>query len=132
MKRSGNVKVLLVDDSDVVLMTEKLMFRNMGNFELLFAKNGREAVKLAHAEQPDLILMDIIMPEMNGLEACRAIRSDERTQGIPIIMVTTKSEESTVSEGYEVGCNDYVTKPIDKNELVRKMEDLLASEGVNP
>jgi len=126
MKRSGKVKVLLVDDSDVVLMTEKMMFRNLGNFELLFARNGREAVKLAYLEQPDIILMDIVMPEMNGLEACRAIRADERTQSIPIILVTTKSDEKIVAQGYEFGCNDYVTKPINKNELARKMEDLLA------
>jgi CheY-like chemotaxis protein len=126
MKESTKAKVLLVDDSEVVLMTEKLLLRNMGDFEMLFARNGREAVKLAHTEQPDLILMDIVMPEMNGIEACRAIRADRRTQRIPIIMVTTKSERDTIAAGYQAGCNDYVTKPIDKIELARKMRDLLA------
>ena len=126
MSRSVKAKVLLVDDSEVVLMTERLMLRNLGDFEVFLARNGREAVKVAHTEKPDIILMDIVMPEMTGIEACRAIRADKRTQGIPIIMVTTKSEKNTVAEGYQAGCNDYVTKPIDKRELSRKIESLLA------
>jgi len=118
-------KVLLVDDSEVVLMTEKLIFRNLGDFELLTARDGEEAVEVARAELPDLILMDVVMPKMGGFDACRALRADPRTRHIPIIMVSTRSEEHNVAEGYEAGCNDYVTKPIDKNELSEKMKDLL-------
>ena len=121
----GKSKVMLVDDSEVVLMTEKMMFRNLGNFEIVTARNGREAVERAVIEQPDLILMDVVMPEMDGIEACRAIRQSEHTSQIPIIMVSTRSQEESVSDGYEAGCNDYVTKPIDKSELAKKMKDLL-------
>ena len=119
------VKVLLVDDSEVVLLTEKMLFRNLGNCEIVVAKNGRQAVDAARSEMPDLILMDVIMPEMNGFEATRAIRSDVATRSIPIIMVTTRGEEENISEGYEAGCTDYLTKPIDKHELLEKMRDLL-------
>lgn len=125
MTEIRKAKVLLVDDSDVVLLTERMLFRSLGDYELLFANNGKEAVEVARAEHPDLILMDIVMPEMNGIEACRAIRSDKSTREIPIIMVTTRAEEESISEGYEAGCNDYVTKPIDKHELTQKMKDLL-------
>ena len=118
-------KILLVDDSEVVLLTEKMLLRHLGNFELLVAKNGRQAVETARAERPDLILMDVIMPEMDGFEACRAIREDETTRGIPIVMITTRGEGDNVAKGFEAGCNDYITKPIDKNELIRKMQDLL-------
>lgn len=118
-------KVLLVDDSEVVLMNEKMLLRNLGNFELVIGKNGKQAVELAKAELPDIILMDVIMPEMNGFEACREIRSDPNTRGIPIIMVTTRGEEDNFVEGYTAGCSDYLTKPIDKNELAQKMRDLL-------
>ncbi len=118
-------KILLVDDSEVVLLTEKMLLRNLRNFEILVAKDGREAVEKARSERPDLILLDVMMPEMDGFEACRAIRGDEATRGIPIVMVTTRSEEDSIAEGFESGCSDYITKPIDKNELVQKMKNLL-------
>lgn len=127
MTRSRKGKVLLVDDSEVVLMAQKMMFRHLGDFEVLVARDGKEAVEVARREHPDLILLDVVMPEMGGFEACRAIRADEGTRAIPIIMVTTRGEVENVTEGYEAGCNDYVTKPIDKNELAEKMRDLLGS-----
>ena len=125
MTEFRKAKVLLADDSEVVLLTERMLFRHIGDFELLFARNGREAVEVARAEHPDLILLDVVMPEMDGYEACRAIRADQETRGIPIIMVTTRSEEESISEGYRAGCSDYVTKPIDKHELTEKMKSLL-------
>lgn len=123
-----NVKVLLVDDSEVVLMTEKMLFRQLDACEVITAHNGREAVEAALRDRPDLILMDLVMPEMDGFEAVRALRADSRTARIPIIMVTTRGEEEKIAEGYEAGCNDYLTKPIDKVQLVAKMQDLLEVE----
>jgi len=122
-------KLLLVDDSKVVLMAERVLLRSLGEFELAYASNGREAIEAARAEQPDLILMDVVMPEMNGFEACRALRSEAATRHIPIILVTTRSEGDNVAQGYESGCNDYITKPIDKAELAQKLTDLLGDEA---
>jgi len=91
----------------------------------LQAKDGAEAVKVAKKELPDLILMDVMMPQMDGYEACRAIRAQEETKAIPVIMVTTRGEPVNVETGYRSGCNDYVTKPVNTLELLAKVKSLI-------
>ncbi|MEA2463420.1 MAG: hypothetical protein QOJ98_1167, partial [Acidobacteriota bacterium] len=98
-------------------------------YQILTAKNGREAVAAAAAERPDLILLDVVMPEMNGFEACRQIREQEATKYVPIIMVTTKGEEQNVETGFESGCSDYITKPINGSELLTKVRGYLDAVG---
>jgi len=122
-------KILLVDDSATILMMEKLIL-GTGPYELITASNGEEAVKKATEHQPDLILLDVIMPKMGGFEACRLIRAGETTQTIPIIMVTTRGEAANVETGWANGCTDYVTKPINSAELLAKVRDLLESTAV--
>ena len=117
-------KILIVDDSATTLMMEQMVLRGQ-MYEIVTAKNGREAVAAAAAEQPDLILLDVVMPEMNGFEACRRIRQQESTRDVPIIMVTTKGEEQNVETGFESGCNDYITKPINGAELLTKVRGFL-------
>lgn len=119
-------KILLVDDSATILMMEKLILGN-GPYELITANNGEEAVKKAADNQPDLILLDVIMPKMGGFEACRRIRAAEGTRSIPIIMVTTRGEAANVEAGWANGCTDYVTKPINSAELLAKVRDLLGN-----
>ena len=118
-------KILLVDDSKVALMTQQMLLRNTAGYEVLVASDGDEAVSIAIAEQPDLILMDVVMPTMNGLEACRVLRSQPKTKGIPIILVTTRGESESVEAGFKSGCTDYVTKPVNAVELLRKIADLV-------
>ena len=117
-------KILLVDDSATTLMMEQMVLRGQA-YQIVTAKNGREAVAAAAIEQPDLILLDVVMPEMNGFEACRRIRQQESTKDVPIIMVTTKGEEQNVETGFESGCSDYITKPINGAELVAKLKTYL-------
>ncbi len=117
-------KVLLVDDSSTVLMMERMVLKKR-SYEILTASNGEEGVRRALAERPDVILMDVIMPEMNGFEACRRLRQEEATRDIPIIMVTTRGEQVNVETGFESGCNDYITKPVDPLELLAKLRDQL-------
>ena len=117
-------KILLVDDSSTVLLLHQMMLKD-ANYVLLTARNGREAVETARAELPDLIFMDVVMPEMNGFEACRALRAIEETREIPIIMVTTRGEPQNVQAGYEAGCSEYITKPFDRLELVAKLQNYL-------
>lgn len=109
-------KILLVDDSRTVLMMEQMILQN-GPFELLTATDGIEAVEKTLTEKPDMILLDIIMPNMNGYEVCRKLRKEEITNQIPIIMVTTRAEEKNVEHAFQSGCNDYITKPINPMEL---------------
>lgn len=118
--------ILLVDDSATILMMEKLILSN-GPYELITANNGEEAVKKAAEHQPDLILLDVIMPKMGGFEACRRIRAAETTRTIPVIMVTTRGEAANVEAGWANGCTDYVTKPINSAELLAKVRDLLGT-----
>lgn len=119
-------KILLVDDSATVLMMERMLL-SVERIELVTAANGVDALTKAKTERPDLILMDIVMPKMNGLDACKALREDLETKHIPIILVTTRSEIASVEQGYANGCNDYITKPIDGAELLRKVRSLIGT-----
>jgi len=116
--------ILLVDDSSTILMMEKFILRN-DPYDFVTASNGEEAVQKAVAEQPDLILLDVVMPRMGGFEACRLIRDHEATKHIPIIMVTTRGQATNIETGWGSGCTDYVTKPINAVELLAKVRSLL-------
>lgn len=117
-------KVLLVDDSPTSLFRSSVVVRREGH-ELLTATDGEEAVFVALSERPDLILMDVVMPNMDGLEACRRLREQDETRATPIILVTSRGEEEAMVNGYESGCNEYVLKPVDARELVEKIRDYL-------
>ena len=119
--------ILLVDDSSVARMTEQLVLKRSGAYEVRVGVNGREAVAMARSEPPDLILMDVVMPEMDGLQACQELRRLKETRAIPIILITTRGEAGNVQAGFECGCNDYVTKPVDPRELLRKIENLIGT-----
>jgi len=117
-KEMGSKKILLVDDSSTARLVTRLIFSQKSNYVLLSAVDGKDAVERAHAEKPDLILMDVMMPRMTGLEACRVLKQDKETCKIPVILLTTRSEEQYVQEGYESGCSDYLTKPVNDTELL--------------
>ena len=117
-------KILLVDDSKTVLMMEQMIL-NKAAYDIVVANDGRQAIKQANEERPDLILMDVMMPEMGGFEACAHLRSVEATRGIPIIMVTTRGEADSIEKGYASGCSDYITKPINGMELLSKLKNYL-------
>ncbi len=116
--------ILLVDDSATALMMERMVLAK-GQYDLVTACDGEQALKAALAERPDLILLDVVMPKKDGFTVCRALRSEPATQAVPIIMVTTRGEEANVEVGFAAGCNDYVTKPIDGLELMTKVRNFL-------
>jgi DNA-binding response OmpR family regulator len=117
-------KILLVDDSETVLQMERMML-GTDAYELITARDGEEGVAKALETKPDLILMDVMMPKMNGFEAVRRLREDQRTTGVPIVMVTSRAEAESLEAGYTCGCNDYIVKPIDKLELLAKVKNLI-------
>jgi CheY-like chemotaxis protein len=119
-------KVLLVDDSPTALMMEQMVLSGEP-YAICFARNGREAIESAAAENPDVILMDVVMPGMNGYEACRRIRQQESMKKVPIIMVTTRGEEQSMDAGFRSGCSDYITKPINRTELLTKLRAYIGS-----
>jgi CheY-like chemotaxis protein len=120
-------KVLLVDDSPTALMMEQLIL-GKEDYEVLTAKDGAEGLKMAVAHRPDLILLDVIMPKMDGFEVCRLLRGLEPTRGTPIILVTTRGEATNVQAGFASGCSDYITKPINRAELLSKIRRFLGDE----
>jgi len=117
-------KILVVDDSGTARMIEKMAL-GRSSYDVVQATNGAEAVTVAKKELPDLILMDVMMPQMDGFEACRSIRAQLETKAIPVIMVTTRGEPINVETGYSAGCNDYVTKPVNTLELLAKVKSLI-------
>lgn len=117
-------KILLVDDSRTALLLTGMLLKHEP-YDVLTASDGREAVEKALAEQPDLIVMDVVMPRLTGLEACREIRERSHGRVVPIILVTTRGEAESVMAGFEHGCSDYVTKPINGLELIAKIRDFL-------
>jgi CheY-like chemotaxis protein len=120
----GRKRILVVDDSKTALMMTTMIV-NKGAYDVVTAGDGEEGVQKALADKPDLILMDVMMPKMDGFEACKRLRSHEPTRDIPIIMVTTRGELTNVEIGYEAGCSDYVTKPINSVELLTKIRNYL-------
>ena len=118
-------KVLLVDDSSTVLMMERMIL-SKGPFEIVTARDGVEAIAKSKSEQPDVILLDVMMPNLDGLSACAAIRAQPETADIPIIMVTTRGEEQNIETAFRNGCTDYVTKPINGLELLAKLQNIFA------
>ena len=117
-------KILLVDDSETVLQMEQMILAK-SSYELILARDGEEGVAKALATQPDLILMDVVMPKMNGFEAMKQLRENAQTRSVPIVMVTSKAEAESMEAGYQNGCSDYIIKPIDQLELVTKVKNLL-------
>lgn len=118
-------KVMLVDDTETVLMFEKMMLSGHG-FSIVTACNGEEALSKVGAEKPDMIFLDIVMPKLDGVETCRRLKENPKTKDIPVVMVTTKGEPERVEQAFRAGCNDYITKPVDKLELMAKVRTYLS------
>jgi CheY-like chemotaxis protein len=119
-------KILLVDDSSTVVLMERMLLGKAA-YDIVVAVDGVDAVEKAKAEQPDLILMDLVMPRLDGFGAVQAIRKDPATREIPIIVVTTKSEAERVQKASDLGCQGFTTKPINGPELLAKVRALIGS-----
>lgn len=117
-------KVLVVDDEPDVVDMVSMALRHSG-FGVVFAQDGSEAVSLAKSEEPDLIILDLMMPQMSGLEVTKTLKNDTNTQPIPIIMLTAKGEEVDRIVGLELGADDYVTKPFSPRELTLRVKSVL-------
>jgi CheY-like chemotaxis protein len=123
MENSEKRLILAVDDEYANLFLLKGLLEN--RFRIIEAKDGQEAVDTALRERPDLILMDVMMPVMTGLQACAALKERAETRDIPIIMITAKTGDESLKNALEVGAFDYVTKPFSEVELVARMGNAL-------
>jgi len=118
---AGKRKILIVDDEAHIVELLAMNLRQHG-FETCTASNGLNVLDLAVSERPDLILLDLMLPGISGLEACRLLKTDSRTISVPVIMLTAKSEESDKVIGLGIGADDYVTKPFGLRELIARIE----------
>ncbi|UCD87088.1 MAG: diguanylate cyclase [Desulfobacterales bacterium] len=113
-------RILIVDDSRLIAHVAKTILTKRGH-EVILAKDGKAGVEAAKSERPDIILLDLIMPVMDGYEVCEHLKQDDSTKEIPVIMVTSKAEAADKVKGLEMGALDYVTKPFDEGELVARV-----------
>jgi len=117
-------KILVVDDE--VNITQILEFSiGAEGYEVITAANGEEAIDKARREQPDLIILDVMMPKIDGYEACRILKANPLTKGIPVVLLTAKGRDIDKRLGYEVGATDYIIKPFSPNKLVDRIHQLL-------
>jgi len=117
-------KILIVDDSPTQMANMIKIVESHGH-KTVTATNGMEGVDKAKSELPDLILMDVVMPELNGFQATRKITKDPATQHIPVILVTTKDQDTDKVWGERQGAKAYLVKPVQENELISKVNELL-------
>jgi DNA-binding response OmpR family regulator len=124
MAPAASKKVLIVEDERDILHLVKHYLEKEG-YRVSTAATGAEGLKLAKAEHPDLLILDLMLPGMDGLEVCKRLRADQPTAALPIIMLTAKAEESDTVIGLELGADDYVTKPFSPKALVARVKALL-------
>ncbi len=117
-------RILVVEDEEDILELVRYNLAKEG-YRVTVAVSGEEALKKATDEKPDLIILDLMLPGVDGLEVCRRIKGDPRTQQIPIIMLTAKGEESDIVVGLEMGADDYITKPFSPKVLIARLRSVL-------
>jgi len=119
-------KILIVDDEeDIAFSLARRLIAN--GYETICAEDGCEGLRRAQTESPDLILLDLMLPKMDGYKVCRLLKFDERYKRIPIIMLTARSEAEDVELGLQTGADGYMTKPFDAAALLDKIKELLGS-----
>jgi two-component system alkaline phosphatase synthesis response regulator PhoP len=119
-----NKKILIVDDEPNIVISLEFLMRREG-FEILVARDGEEALQSIRAQRPDLVLLDIMMPRINGFEVCRQVRADPALSGTRIVMLSAKGRPAQIAEGLALGADGYITKPFSTRNLVAQVKSLL-------
>lgn len=119
-------RILIVDDSPSQVEALRRILQKMGH-EVITAEDGQQGIEVAKRELPDLILMDVVMPNLNGFQATRQISKDPKTSHIPVVLVTTKDQETDKVWGMRQGAKAYVTKPVIEANLIQTISELLPS-----
>lgn len=120
-------KILIVDDEPNIVISLEFLMRREG-FEVLVARDGEEALRNIKEQQPDLVLLDVMMPKVNGFDVCKQIRNDPTLAGMRIIMLTAKGREAEIAKGLALGADGYITKPFSTRDLAVQVRNLLGLE----
>jgi len=117
-------KILVVDDEVYILHILDFIL-GAENYDVVTASNGEQALQKVREEKPDLVILDIMMPKLDGYETCRMIKKDPATKNIPVILLTAKGREVDQKLGREVGASDYMTKPFSPSKLIERVQAIL-------
>lgn len=124
-----HMKILIAEDEPLILQTLELKLKKEG-YEVIACVDGLDALQKIDSEQPDLIITDIMMPYMSGLEVVRKVKNDLSSKNIPVIVLSTMGQESIVEEAFELGADDYLKKPFSLSELSIRIKKLARKTGV--
>jgi DNA-binding response OmpR family regulator len=117
-------RILIVDDEPNIVISLEYLMRRAG-YDVAVAADGEAALGAVAEAPPDLVILDVMLPKVNGFEVCRRLRADPRWSGLKILMLTAKGRETEVARGVEVGADAYVTKPFSTRDLVAQIEEML-------
>jgi two-component system alkaline phosphatase synthesis response regulator PhoP len=129
-ERAGK-RILIVDDEPFIMETVKFALEEAG-YACLTAGDGAEAIERVHEDPPDLVLLDIMLPKVNGYQVCRTLKLDERYRGIPVFMLTARAQERDRVLAAETGADEYVTKPFEMADLLALVARRLAAAPASP
>ncbi len=118
-------KILIVDDEPNIVISLEFLMKKEG-FEVAVANDGDEALAMVASFDPDMLLLDVMMPKKSGFEVCEALRADSQRAGLKIVMLTAKGRDTEMAKGLAIGADAYVTKPFSTKELVDKVKEMLA------
>ena len=121
----NNNKILLVEDEPDIIRLVKFTLEQR-NFEVVATSNGLAAIEIASTEKPDLILLDVMMPVINGYDTCVRLKKNEKTKDIPVIILSAKAQKKEVDRALRVGAADFIAKPFSPRELREKIEKILS------
>jgi DNA-binding response OmpR family regulator len=123
-----NQKILVADDEPNIVISLEYLLKREG-YTVVIARDGEEALDVIRREQPDLVLLDVMMPKKSGFEVCQEVRADDAIQNTKILMLTAKGRDTDVAKGTALGANAYMTKPFATRDLVQKVAQMLGREA---
>ncbi len=121
---STTKKILVVDDDPYILMSLEFLMKKNG-FEVMVARNGTEALDIVEKQVPDIVLLDIMMPDVDGYAICKHIKSSKKLKEAKVVFMSAKSKETDIRKGYDLGASLYVTKPFSTRQLLKQVQELI-------
>ena len=122
---STTKKILVVDDDPYILMSLEFLMKKNG-FEVMVARNGTEALDIVEKQVPDIVLLDIMMPDVDGYAICKHIKSSKKLKEAKVVFMSVKSKETDIRKGYDLGASLYVTKPFSTRQLLKQVQELIS------
>ncbi len=118
-------KILVVDDDPYILMSLEFLMKKNG-YDVMVARNGTEALEIVEKQLPDVVLLDIMMPDVDGYEICKHIKASKKLKDAKVVFMSAKTKEADIRKGYDLGASLYITKPFSTREMIKQIKELMA------